>query len=159
MHEHQDAASSWEMQEVWKLMSEAGVHFVEIDQCETGTVLPSRRDDGKEEPIRSHSGFLTNSEEIAESLGVFRFRNWDEDDPTLLTSILEGLIKQMETDAKRGEGEWKICAMDIGVHVDEDAVDFDKPPAELAVYCDKISGAMLDPAKMKSATRGGGLRP
>ena len=111
------------MQEVWKLMSEAGVHFVEIDQCETGTVPPSRGDDGKEEPIRSHSGFLTNSEETAESLGVFRFRNWDEDDPKLLTSIFEGLIKQMETDAKRGEGEWKICAMDIVVHVDEDAVD------------------------------------
>ena len=50
------------MQEVWKPVSDAGVYFVEIDQCETGAVLPSRGDDGKEELIRSHSGFLTNSE-------------------------------------------------------------------------------------------------
>ena len=39
-HEHPHTTSSWEMQEVWKLMSEAGVYYVEIDQCETVTVLP-----------------------------------------------------------------------------------------------------------------------
>ena len=52
------------MQEIWKLRSEAGVHSVVINQCETGSVVPSQGD-GKEEPIKSHSGLLTNSEEIA----------------------------------------------------------------------------------------------
>ena len=61
-----------------------------------------------------------------------------EDDPRLVTSILKGLTKQ------RGEGEWKLDAMEIGVHVDEDAVDFDNPPTELEVHHDNISGAMLD---------------
>ena len=82
-------------------MSEAGGYSVEINQCETGAVLPSRGDDGKEECIRSHSDFLTNSEEVAKSLGMPRFRSRNEDGPKLVTSILDGLIKQ--TDAKRGE--------------------------------------------------------
>ena len=43
--------------------------------------------------------------------------------------------------------------MEIGVHVDEDAVDFDNPPAELEVYCGNISGAMLDPVKINAARR------
>ena len=106
-------------------MLEACVHSVEIDQCETGTVPPSQGDDGKEELIRSHSGFLTKSEEIARNLHTLRFQIRDKDDPKLVTSILEGLIEQMETDAKRGEEEWNLYAMEIGVHVDEDAVDFD----------------------------------
>ena len=59
----------------------------------------------------------------------------------------------METDAKRGEGEWKLYAMEIGVQVDEDAVDLDNPPAELEVHYDNISGAMLDPVKMNAARR------
>ena len=71
----------------------------------------------------------------------------------LVTSIFEGLIVQVETDAKRGEGKWKLHAMEIGVHVDEDAVDFDSPPAEPEVYDDSISEAMLDLVKVKAARR------
>ena len=92
---------------------------------------PSQEDDGKEEPIRSHSGILTNSEDIAKSLHTLRFQNRDKDDLKFVTSILEASMKQMETDAKRGEGRWNLYAMEIGAHVDEDAVDFDNPPAEL----------------------------
>ena len=50
--------------------------------------------------------------------------------------------------------------MEIGVHVDEDAVDFDNPPAELEVYYDNISGSHARPSEDQgSGTRGGGLRP
>ena len=69
VHDHPYTTSSWEMQEVWKLMSEAGVYFVEINQRETGAVLPSRGDDGKEEPIRSHSGFLIQLTRDSQKLG------------------------------------------------------------------------------------------
>ena len=84
-HEHPYTTSSWEMQEVWKLTPEARVYCVEINQCETGAATPSRGDDGKEEPIRSHAGCLTNSEEKAKSLGAFRLPNRDENDPKLVT--------------------------------------------------------------------------
>ena len=43
--------------------------------------------------------------------------------------------------------------MEIWVHVDEDAVDFDIPLAELGFYKDNISGAMLDPVRVKAARR------
>ena len=84
---------------------------------------PSQGDDGKEEPIRSESGFLTNSKEIAKSLNGLTFQDRDKGDLKPVTSILEGL-KQMKTDAKRGEVEWNVYAMAIGVRFDEDAVDF-----------------------------------
>ena len=32
-----------------------------------------------------------------------------------------------------------LYAMEIGAHVDEEAVDFDNPAAELAVYYDNFS--------------------
>ena len=65
--------------------------------------------------------------------------------------MLEGLIEQKETDAERGEGECKLCAVEIGAHVDEDAVELDNPPAELEGCCDTILGIMLDPAKIEAA--------
>ena len=42
-----------------------------------------------------------------------------------------------------------VYAMEIRAHVDEDAVDFDKPTAELAVYYD-ISGSLLYPVSVKA---------
>ena len=57
----------------------------------------------KAEPVRSHSGFLTNSQEIARNLNEIRFQDRDKGDLKLAKSILEGLTKQIETDAKRGE--------------------------------------------------------
>ena len=57
VQEHPYTTSNLEMQEIWKLMSEAGAYFVEVNQWETGAVPPSQGADGKEEPIRSHSGF------------------------------------------------------------------------------------------------------
>ena len=46
-----------------------------------------------------------------------------------------------------------LYVMEIGAHVDEDAVDFDNPAAELEVYYDKISGALLDPVRVKAGRR------
>ena len=149
--------------EVWELMSEAGVDFVEVDQCEAGAVLSSMEDDEKEEPIQKHSGFLTNSEEIMKSLSVFKCRNRDEKDPRgkhehgpqiggkrsqmaefypprLVESTLEGLTKQLEADGMKGEGAWTLYVMEIGVHIDEDAVDFDEPTPDPEVFFDNISG-------------------
>ena len=62
--------------------------------------------------------------------------------------VLEQLkVERMVTDAKRRE----LFAMESGVHVDEGAVDFDNPLAELEVYFDNIIGAMLDPLRIKAA--------
>ena len=74
-------------------MSEAGVSSVEINQCETGAVLPSQGDDG-------HSGFLNNAVEIAKSLNTLRFQDRDKDDLKLLTSILDGLMQTEEKETR-----------------------------------------------------------
>ena len=103
MHEHPYTASNWEIQEIWKFVSETGVYFVEDNRSEPGAVLPSQGEDGKAQPIRSHSGFLTNSEEIAKNLNAIRLQDRDKGDLKLVTSFLEGLMKQMETHAKRGK--------------------------------------------------------
>ena len=126
-------------------------------QCETGAMLPSPGDDGKEEAIQSHSGFLTISEETAESLDMLRFRNRDEDDLKLVTMILEGLIK-METVAKRREGEWNLYAMEIRIPVDEDAEDFENLPAELEVPRQHL-GEPCWTQRRSRQNDGGGLRP
>ena len=81
VHEHPFTSSSWEMKEVWELIEEPGVYFVEVDQCEAGAVLPSRADAAVEQPLQKHSGFLTSSPEIAKSLSKFRCRNRDAKDP------------------------------------------------------------------------------
>ena len=141
------------MQQVWEIMPEAGVYFVKIDRCETGAALLSRGDDGKEEPIRRRAGFLTNPKEIAKSLGLCRFWKREEDGPKLITSILEGLIRQTEIDAKRGQGGWNLDVMEIGVHVDDDAVDFDNPSAELEIVLRQDLGGHTDPVKVKAARR------
>ena len=39
----------------------------------------------------------------------------------------------------------------LGVHVDEEAVNFDDPPEELQTFYDDISGALLDPRLVKEA--------
>ena len=80
-------------------------------------------------------------------MGILRFWNRDEFDPKLVTSIFEGLTKQVE----RGAGEWTLHAKEIGIHVDEGAVDFDNPPADLEVYIDTVSLDMPEPVKVKVA--------
>ena len=140
------------MQEIWKFMSGAGVYSVKIDQCKPGAVLPLQGDDGKEEPVLSHSGFLTSSKEIAKSLDALMFKDRDKGDLKSVKSLLEVLMKDIETDAKRCEENLNLYAMELCVHVDEDAVDFDNPLAELAYY-DDISGGVLDPVRVLAARR------
>ena len=72
-------------------------------------------------------------------------------DKKLVKSILEGLVQQLVADAEHGEGEWRLYAMEIGVGIAEEPVNFHNPPAEVEVFQDNITGALFDPVKVKVA--------
>ena len=121
-------------------------------------------------PIQKASGFVTNSWFIAEEIRQFRCRNRDKQayhehasliggdnaklaevyPPALVDAILAGLVKQIEYDLQIGKGDWCLGAMEIGIHVDEDAVDFDAPLEEhMETAFDDMTGAALDSEKVQ----------
>ena len=64
LHEHPAYASSWQDEEMKKLMSEAGVVQATADQCQYGSQAP----DGS--PVKKPTTFLTNSPELAKELST-----------------------------------------------------------------------------------------
>jgi hypothetical protein len=64
LHEHPAYASSWQDEEMKKLMSEAGVVQATADQCQYGSQAP----DGS--PVKKPTTFLTNAPELAKELSA-----------------------------------------------------------------------------------------
>ena len=67
IHEHPQAATSWDMEVVKRLWSEEGVRAVVADQCEYGLVS---RDRWGSAPAKKPTRFLTNSWHVAEALST-----------------------------------------------------------------------------------------
>ena len=67
--------------------------------------------------------------------------------------MLRGLLDQMQLDAGEREGRLQVGSMDIGAHVDEEAIGWDEPNAVEAEFYDEISGALLDPKLVAEARK------
>ena len=66
LHEHPDRATSWQHQEMQKLLKEKGVQRVTEDMCQFGMV---QYDVSGEGYIKKPTGWATNAEELAKILG------------------------------------------------------------------------------------------
>ena len=95
--------------------------------------------------IKEAPGIFTNLPEVAESL--------EKSAGSAPYKILKGLQKYIR-DILNGERlSWCLGALEVGVHVDEESVDFDTVSQEpWAEECfDDISGARRDPKLVKAA--------
>ena len=95
--------------------------------------------------IKEAPGIFTNLPEVAESLeksaGSVRYKNF------------KGLQKYIRDNFNGERLSWCLGALEVGVHVDEESVNFDTVSQEpWAEECfDDISGARLDPKLVKAA--------
>jgi len=95
--------------------------------------------------IESGNSFaITNSPEIAKELR----RRRAADVKSAARQITKGILRQCKIDQNL-----QLHSMDIGVHVDEEAISWDEPDEVEAQYYDDISGALLDPKLVSEARR------
>ena len=89
-----------------------------------------------------NSDIVTNSSEIAKELR----RRRATDAKNGVKQIMKGILKQL----KIGQS-LRLHSMDIGVHLDEEAVHWDEPDEVEAEYYDDFSGVVLDQKLVKEA--------
>ena len=98
--------------------------------------------------------YATNHPAIAEALWTGP-RQADEQsglrNPRARARLVKAVVDQLERDAVQGDGQLQLFPMEIGTHVDEESIKWDKPPEYQREFYDEISGALLDPELVKRA--------
>ena len=176
VHEHPEAASSWNEQCVRQMMNRQGVIQVTGDQCRYGL---TSWDGQRRGPARKRTKFMTNSPCIAKALSLRcpntrehkvhehvvlingRAKRAEVYPPALCRAICNGLLEQMEADRK---GQFLLAQVDNKEGQKSDdlakeaeqfkqryrtAEEEDDPNLETA--WDDVSGAELDPKEVKRA--------
>eukprot|EP00435_Cladocopium_sp_Y103_P064420 s364_g26.t1 len=100
LHEHPDLAKSWTEEEMEDLQRDPRVHRVKGDMCRHGM---TGHDEFGEAAVRKRTGFMTNSREIANALGLLC-----ENKPGELKvwKRIDFGVQQMQS-VKKGGPEWK----------------------------------------------------
>ena len=163
LHEHPRFAWSWLLPAMQKLRARLGVWEIGMEQCGAGLVVPS--DNGDFAPAEKKTGWLTNSEYLAEAVDIHcpnldpsrpdlwhvhqqlvggRAKWAEEYPPELVRRILKGFSKHLVAYGV-------LHSFEVGVHVQEDDVRW--TDVENKVYVDNISGALLDGQKVAEARK------
>ena len=178
LHEHPQAATSWREPCMQKLLQEEGVQRVIGDQCQYGSNVKGGNHEG---PARKSTGFLTNSPCIARKL-CKRCPNWSGQEihkhirlesgraikaqvypDALCRAIWQGVNDQLDADragqflfmnsmnknnttSKDLENEKRQMEHKYRIVEEDDTM-------ELECAWDDVSGAALDPQKVKQARR------
>ena len=127
IHEHPHGAWSWFLDFVIDLMGRDGVQYVRGDQCRYNQWTVDF--DGTAQLAMKPTGWLTNSEHIAEAVGLRCNRNvpgehWhrhvpliggrakktEQYPPALVAAILDGFVRQLRRDGHAVEGDVGLVA-------------------------------------------------
>ena len=165
LHEHPAGASSWAEEEIANLKNEPGVFYVKGPMCRWGMVASDGLGKGY---VRKETGWLTNSPELAATLGghCSNFNNnsgarreWHRHvhlingrarqaqvyPPRLVRGVLAGIRKQMREDGELND----LNAMTAGPVPEQDL--FNDSGDVTMEYIDDVNGGTLDPRLVKVA--------
>ena len=150
-----DAAQSTFLAAEYAKQADEGLYFLHGEPPDQGSV----REFGVGAVVIEAAGkgsltYATNHPAIAEVLragprtadGQNGLRN-----PRARARLVKAVVDQLEQDATQRDGQLQLFPMEIGTHVDEESVKWDKPPEYQREFYDEISGALLDPKLVKQA--------